>query len=92
MRPRRWFKLRHAKTPEVFEMDKEVRGATVDERSVLRLVGAHYRKILRETDLLLRFCQIHGFSLEEAIRFILVRLSETSRIVGGGEGNVEEVV
>jgi hypothetical protein len=83
--------LRHAKNPEVFEMG-EVRGeATVDERSVLRLVDTHYRRILKETDLLLRFCQIHGLSLEEAIRFILTRLNETSRIIGGGGGNVGNV-
>ena len=50
----------------------------IDERSVVVLTDAHLRKILMETDLLLKYCLVYELDLEDAIRDILKKLNRTT--------------
>ena len=50
----------------------------IDERSVVLLTDAHLRKILMETDLLLKYCLVYELDLEDAIRDILKKLNRTT--------------
>jgi hypothetical protein len=57
---------------------EEKKKEEVDERSVVVLVDAHLRKILMETDLLLKYCLVYELDLEDAIRDILKKLNKTT--------------
>jgi len=50
----------------------------IDERSVVLLTDAHLRKILMETDLLLKYCLVYELDVEDAIRDILKKLNKTT--------------
>ena len=50
----------------------------IDERSVVLLTDAHLRKILMETDLLLKYCLVYELDIEDAIRDILKKLNKTT--------------
>ena len=50
----------------------------IDERSVVVLLDAHLRKILMETDLLLKYCLVYELDVEDAIRDILKKLNKTT--------------
>jgi len=50
----------------------------IDERSVVLLTDAHLRKILMETDLLLKYCLVYELDIEDAIRDILKKLNRTT--------------
>jgi len=50
----------------------------IDERSVVLITDAHLRKILMETDLLLKYCLVYELDIEDAIRDILKKLNRTT--------------
>jgi hypothetical protein len=50
----------------------------IDEMSVVVLLDTHLRKILMETDLLLKYCLVYELDIEDAIRDILKKLNKTS--------------
>ena len=53
----------------------------IDERSVILLTDAHLRKILMETDLLLKYCLVYELDIEDAIRDILKKLNRTTNAI-----------
>jgi len=57
---------------------KEEKKEEIDERSVILLTDSHLRKILMETDLLLKYCLVYELDLEDAIRDILKKLNKTT--------------
>jgi hypothetical protein len=50
----------------------------IDEMSVVVLLDTHLRKILMETDLLLKYCLVYELDLEDAIRDILKKINRTT--------------
>jgi hypothetical protein len=63
------------------KVQNEAKKDEIDERSVILLVDAHLNKILMETELLLKFCEVYRLTLEEAIRFILTKLNKTREAI-----------
>ena len=59
----------------------ETREDEIDERSVILLTDSHLRKILMETDLLLKYCLVYELDIEDAIRDILKKLNRTTNAI-----------
>jgi hypothetical protein len=56
----------------------EAKKDEIDERSVVVLLDAHLRKILYDTDLLLKYCLVYELDLEDAIKDILKKINKTT--------------